>query len=81
MDDCERYLFDLSGFLHIPGLLSATEAQRLYEAAVELEAHALCLPTRFSQMAGGLGTRVLAESTTCLFCANGRSRRCQDADD
>ena len=26
MDDCERYLFDLSGFLHIPGLLSATEA-------------------------------------------------------
>ncbi len=41
MDDCERYLFDLSGFLHIPGLLSATEAQRLYEAAVELEEHAL----------------------------------------
>ena len=41
MDDCERYLFDLSGFLHIPGLLSATEAQRLHEAAVELEAHAL----------------------------------------
>ena len=41
MDDCERYLFDLSGFLHIPGLLWATEAQRLYEAAVELEEHAL----------------------------------------
>ena len=41
MDDCERYLFDLSGFLHIPGLLSATEAQRLYEVAVELEEHAL----------------------------------------
>ena len=41
MDDRERYLFDLSGFLHIPGLLSASEARRLYEAAVELEEHAL----------------------------------------
>ncbi len=41
MDDRERYLFDLSGFLHIPGLLSTNEAQRLYEAAVELEEHAL----------------------------------------
>ena len=41
MNESERYLFDLQGFIHIPALLSPNEAKRLHMAAIELEQHAL----------------------------------------
>ena len=41
MNESERYLFDLQGFLYIPSLLSSDEAARLHVAALELEQHAL----------------------------------------
>jgi hypothetical protein len=41
MNDFERYLFDLQGYLHIPGLISANVARRLHSAALELERHAV----------------------------------------
>lgn len=41
MNDTERYLFDLQGYLHLPGFLSTDVAARLHRAAVELEENAL----------------------------------------
>jgi hypothetical protein len=37
MNDTERYLFDLQGYLHIPGLLTPDQTQRACEAACALE--------------------------------------------
>lgn len=56
MTDCERYLFDLQGFLHVPGLLSPNEVECLYAAAVELEQHAMacqCDSPRWQPVWGG----------------------------
>ena len=41
MNDAERYLIDLQGYLHIPGLLTPDQAQQLLAAAIALEQHAL----------------------------------------
>lgn len=41
MTEMQRYLFDLQGFLHVPGLLTGDETRRTLEATRELEAHAL----------------------------------------
>ncbi len=41
MDDRERYLFDLQGYIYIPGLLSSAECMALCAAAKEAEQHAL----------------------------------------
>jgi hypothetical protein len=41
MNDTERYLFDVQGYLHIPGLLTQDETARLHDAARCLEHSAL----------------------------------------
>lgn len=41
MTETQRYLFDLQGYIHIPGLLTPLETASLLAATKELEAHAL----------------------------------------
>lgn len=41
MTETQRYLFDLQGYLHLPGLLDATTTRNLLAAAQALEAEAL----------------------------------------
>ena len=41
MNPTQRYLFDLQGFLHLPGLLTRDETQRLLTATKQLEEDAL----------------------------------------
>lgn len=41
MNDTEHYLFDLQGYLHIPGMLTADEAGRMLTASRALEQDAL----------------------------------------
>ena len=41
MNDTDRYLFDLQGYVHLPGLLTAETTATLYQAALALEQEAL----------------------------------------
>jgi hypothetical protein len=41
MNDTERYLFDLQGYVHLPGFLTEEATSTLYDAALALEQEAL----------------------------------------
>ena len=49
MDDEQRYLLDLQGFLHIPLALNAPELERCL-VSVHLEGHRNLAPSRFRRL-------------------------------